>query len=345
MENKLKEEIRTYLETGEDTGVRDRLKHWFIRNPTDRMSEPERAEQELVERELQVFWDESLQTAQLEPGQVDTAFAALKERMSNLAPIPAAAVQPRFRRIWVRRCMQAAAVLALVAGSWYVSETVVLRKTAGRYVTVAAPLGQRLNITLQDGTKVCLNSGTELEYPILFDGDRRVKLSGEALFDVERDPEHPFIVETFACDVEVLGTRFNVIADEATRNFSTALLRGRLKVTDTRNPAEQILMNPNDLVYLNDGRLALKSIDDPDDYLWAEGFINIRGSSFAELMKKLEKTYGAEIIIERTTNPTLEVVRGKVPTSMGLDYALRTLQDLVPFEYVRDNDTNIIRIK
>ena len=62
-------------------------------------------------------------------------------------------------------------------------------------------------------------------------------------------------------------------------------------------------------------------------------------------MKKLEKTYGAEIIIERTTNPTLEVVRGKVPTSMGLDYALRTLQDLVPFEYVRDNDTNIIRIK
>lgn len=48
-----------------------------------------------------------------------------------------------------------------------------------------------------------------------------MKLSGEAMFNVEHDAAHPFIVETFACDVEVLGTKFNVTADELTHDFTT----------------------------------------------------------------------------------------------------------------------------
>jgi transmembrane sensor len=165
------------------------------------------------------------------------------------------------------------------------------------------------------------------------------------LFDVKHDAAHPFIVETFACEVEVLGTKFNVKANEKTRDFATALLRGRLKVTNVRNPSERIMMHTDDMVCLKEGGLVLTKIDDPDDYLWAEGFINIRSSSFEELMKRLEKTYGTRIIIERKTCPHLEVIRGKIPISMGLDYVLRTLQKFTPFEYVRDNDANVIRIR
>ena len=99
-----------------------------------------------------------------------------------------------YRQRFIRICTQAAAVLLLVAGSWYASRTVIIEDTAKQYLSVAAPAGQRIDITLQDGTSVCLNSGAKLEYPIRFNRNRRVKLSGEAMFNVEHDAAHPFIV-------------------------------------------------------------------------------------------------------------------------------------------------------
>ena len=63
-----------------------------------------------------------------------------------------------YRQRFIRICTQAAAVLLLVAGSWYASRTVIIEDTAKQYLSVAAPAGQRIDITLQDGTSVCLNS-------------------------------------------------------------------------------------------------------------------------------------------------------------------------------------------
>ena len=77
-----------------------------------------------------------------------------------------------------------------------------------------------------------LNGNSRIEYPVIFSRKQRnVKLSGEAFFEVKHDERHPFIVETFASKVEVLGTRFNVYADEASEYFSAALVDGKVKVT------------------------------------------------------------------------------------------------------------------
>lgn len=151
-------------------------------------------------------------------------------------PLPAA--RPQWYRIpLVRRCMQAAAALLLLAGTWYASRSVVIENTANQYLAIAAPAGQRVDITLQDGTTVCLNAGARLEYPMRFGKTRRVKLSGEAMFDVDHDAARPFVVETFACDVEVLGTKFNVTADEASRGFSTPCC-GAGSASPTSSPGE-----------------------------------------------------------------------------------------------------------
>ena len=201
------------------------------------------------------------------------------------APRPACRPMPASRLQWlrlpaVRRCMQAAAALLLLAGTWYASRSVVIEKTANQYLSIAAPAGQRVDITLQDGTTVCLNAGARLEYPLRFGKTRRVKLSGEAMFDVDHDAARPFVVETFACNVEVLGTKFNVAADEAAREFSTALLRGRLRVTNKLTRDDEIVMNTNDFVSLSGDRLALRSIENTDDYLWPEGIFNLAGHNF-----------------------------------------------------------------
>ena len=258
-------------------------------------------------------------------------------------PIPVA--RPQWLRLpAVRRCMQAAAALLLIAGSWYASRSVVIENTAKQYLSIAAPAGQRVDVTLQDGTTVCLNAGARLDYPVRFGKTRRVKLSGEAMFDVDHDAAHPFVVETFACDVEVLGTKFNVAADETSRDFSTALLRGKLRVTNKLTRGDEIVMNTNDFVSLSGDRLALRSIDNSDDYLWPEGIFNLAGHNFGEIIERLENLYGVKIVVEKTASPPLDIIRGKIPVAMGLDYALRALQKITPFEYDQaDNGTITIR--
>lgn len=84
-----------------------------------------------------------------------------------------------------------------------------------RRLRVEVPAGRQFQLTLADGSEVWLNAGTVLEYPASFEGEkeRRVRLEGEAFFEVERDSVHPFLVEFGKEEcVRVLGTSFNVNA-------------------------------------------------------------------------------------------------------------------------------------
>ena len=66
------------------------------------------------------------------------------------------------------------------------------------------------------------------------------------MFEVTHNVDHPFIVETFATNIEVLGTKFNVFADPDNEVFSTTLIEGKVKVSNRNDPAESIIMQPND---------------------------------------------------------------------------------------------------
>ena len=141
-----------------------------------------------------------------------------------LSPAPAkkAARRISLGRIPLRRIVRYAAELAAVAvvgiGVARMLADDRIEEWTRRTTALEVPAGQYLSMELQDGTKVWLNAGTRLEYPLVFaGGERRVKVAGEAMFDVEHDPAHPFVVETFACDVEVLGTKFDVMAEEPPR--------------------------------------------------------------------------------------------------------------------------------
>jgi len=114
-------------------------------------------------------------------------------------------------------------------------------------MSIVVPAGQQMSLTLPDNSQVQLNSGTRLEYPVVFGKTRSVKLSGEALFDVAPDRKHPFIVQTFASDIRVLGTKFNVLADAERGEFTTTLIEGQVQVTNRANSNERITMYPHDV--------------------------------------------------------------------------------------------------
>lgn len=272
-----------------------------------------------------------------------------ERQMYNALLLFAPQKQVAFRRsVGSRRIIgyaaQIAAMLVLAMGiGWgYVS----YREHSWEALTtrISAPEGQRVNLKLQDGTEVWLNSGAELEYPSLFAGDtRRVRLAGEAFFDVSHDADKPFVVETFACRVEVLGTRFNVNADVQHSCFSTTLLRGGVRVTSLEDSRQQVVLEPDEKAVLENGKLTLYRADDPNEYLWIKGLISISGLDFKEVMHRMEHCYGVRINLNIAQIPTLEAM-GKLRISDGIEHALGILQRSCNFNYTYNHETNEITI-
>lgn len=88
-------------------------------------------------------------------------------------------------------------------------------------------------------------------YPAVFSGARReVKLDGEGYFEVKHDRKSPFVVHTQKCDIEVLGTKFNVEAYSDSEEFSTSLMEGSVKVTDNSATSASVLLKPSQEVHL-----------------------------------------------------------------------------------------------
>lgn len=211
--------------------------------------------------------------------------------------------------------------------------------------TITVPAGQRVNLSLSDGTKVCLNAGSTFTYPSLFaDHTRKVKLDGEAFFEVSPDKEKPFVVHTHVCDVEVLGTKFNVDAYEKEKNFSAALMEGRIKVKNNNHPTHVVDLYPDQKVTLSGEKLAVSHISDYDIYRWKEGLICFKDLDFIHLMERIEKYYGIELVIE---NPSLSKhsFSGTFRISDGIENLLRVLQKDVDYHYTRSEDGNTIYIK
>ena len=251
-------------------------------------------------------------------------------------------------RMWkiMRAVSGVAASVAILVGVWFLSDMNTQKTFSQRTEAVEVPAGQYFSIRLEDGTKVWLNAGTKLEYPAVFEkGVRNVKLSGEAMFEVEHDAKRPFIVETFSSRIEVLGTKFNVIADECHQLFKTTLVEGSVRVTDLKDPTDTFDMKPYDVVQLLNGRLFKTNTPDFKDLCWTEGLIRIKRMPFQDLMARFEKAYNVKICIDRATMPEIRVKSGEIRISDGIEYALQVLQQVSDFTYHRNEETNLIVIK
>jgi len=170
-----------------------------------------------------------------------------------------------------------------------------------------------------------------------------VQLKGEAFFDVSHDRKHPFVVETYACDVEVLGTKFNVKARSEDGEFVASLVEGKVRVTDRFNSNNQVELHPREQVTHLNGRLILGRIPEHEGFLWREGLIAFRDASFGDLLDEFEKYYGVKIEVRRQDMPT-NLFTGKIRISEGIDHALWVLQQSADFQYTRNELKDMIYI-
>lgn len=211
--------------------------------------------------------------------------------------------------------------------------------------TIYVPAGQRMNITLPDGTNVWLNARTTIQYPLTFNQKyRQVKLDGQAYFDVTKNPNKPFIVQTRKYDVEVIGTKFDVDAYSDKDQFETALMQGSVKLVSVGNPEKTLMLKPDCKAFLENGELKVKPLDDYNVYRWKEGLLCFTNETFDAIMKDFEKYF--EVKIEVSNKEISKYYfTGKFRQTDGIDYALRVLQRDIQFTYTRDDENRIIYVK
>lgn len=189
------------------------------------------------------------------------------------------------------------------------------------YNTIIVPERGEYFAVLNDGTKVWMNSGSELVFPTRFRGDRReVKLKGEAYFEVVSDKQKPFYVQTEEATVRVLGTAFNVLAYREDGRVEVALLRGKVSF-DVKE--EEFLLEPGEIATWKQetGSTMIREGNVQAIVDWTSGRFNFEDISLVELAAKLERWYGVKFVFGDEASKALRF-SGAVTKYRPLDYVL-----------------------
>jgi transmembrane sensor len=245
---------------------------------------------------------------------------------------------------FIRKWMQVAAIIAIAIMSTIFIQQRVLNSPDQIFTqTIEVPQGQRVNLTLSDGTKVTLNSNSKLYFPSSFKGGQRtVELDGEGFFEVTHNKSRPFRVITQKCEIEVLGTTFNVLAYNNSHIFEASLVEGSINIKGNSSN-QSALLKPNEKISLKDGRLVTTRFESEDDFLWKEGIYVFNNEDLIQVFQKLEQYYQTRIEVKNKNLYAMKCT-GKFRQKEGIEQIIKVLQKANSFQYQRDDDNNRIII-
>ncbi|HWV70602.1 MAG TPA: FecR domain-containing protein [Pseudosphingobacterium sp.] len=165
--------------------------------------------------------------------------------------------------------------------------------------TMHTPRGGQYHLTLPDGTKVWMNAASTLTYAVNGSTrERLVKLEGEAYFEVAKDPEHPFRVESKGQVVEVLGTHFNINSYPDESTVTTTLIEGSVKVAETAK-RKSVILRPGQLAALDKySHLSVKQADVSDAVAWKNGKFSFKHSDIGMVMRQLSRWYNVDVVFK-----------------------------------------------
>lgn len=194
--------------------------------------------------------------------------------------------------------------------------------------------GNIKEITLPDGSKVWLNNSATLRYPQQFtEKQRNVYLDGEAYFEVTKDQLKPFIVESSAMQVRVLGTKFNFKCDKSCAIAEASLIEGEIEVKGNRDEG-MIILAPGQRAELNtiNKRLTVKQVNTKMDAVWHDDFIPFEKADIFMIAKTLERFYHARIILSPDIQSD-KTYSGVLKRKATIESVLRSLQNSIPISY------------
>ncbi len=212
----------------------------------------------------------------------------------------------------------------------YINAAINTPAGAMAYNTLHNPRGSKVvDVLLADGSRVWLNAGSSITYPVSFSGDsRKVDITGEAYFEVA--PEHhtnpgkkrSFIVQKNDLQIEVLGTKFNVNSYDNEPDIKVTLLEGLVKVSNSTNskqiqPGQQASIHHSSFIIHH-------SVDTEQAIAWKNGIQSFNNADIQTIMRQVERWYNVEVSY-RGTVPK-RVFTGDIPATVSLSELLKLFE-------------------
>ena len=223
---------------------------------------------------------------------------AWKKTCARLGVAPRA--RKPLKRQWVFWSM-AVAIALLVA----VNLALVLNApVAGtdKAIILTSQQGKFVKYTLPDSTVVTLNHNSSLEFPLAFNGDeRRVKLNGEGYFDVARDEEKPFIVETGKeIQIKVLGTEFNLQSFSSDDIVQVSLISGSVEISRNGVADFSYIMHPSERFTCNvsNWEMKVETLKGITGVEWMSNKLVFMDTTLKEVARQISNHFGVQVIIE-----------------------------------------------
>lgn len=206
------------------------------------------------------------------------------------------------------------------------------------------PNGGEFQVTLADGTKVCLNAGTKLTYPIAFVGkERRVHLEGEGYFEVKRDENKPFIVEIKGMEVKVLGTSFNLRSFAADNRSTATLISGKIEV---KTSLRRVELSPNQQADLlvGENKLDVREVDAAVYSAWTKGRFVFRRERLETILDDVSRWYNVTVFYEQSSAKDI-LFSGIMERYADISKTLEMLEKTGKVSFIIDEQKIIVRAK
>lgn len=259
--------------------------------------------------------------------------AEWKELRKKVEAIPSAA-KPAARVVRMSAAWRWAAAAAVILGValWWLLG----RGDSGltEPLHFAAANGKIENISLPDGTLVALNAGSSLDAQVGFGGrERRVKLSGEAFFQVQSDREKPFFVEAAGATVRVVGTKFNVRAYPSGTSVVTSVSEGKVEFFTNQQNKVQLTPGMEGILEKNTKRISTRQVEASSIAAWQRGVLAFDNVPLVEALEVIGRHYNVSVKIEGDIggkqlfstfeNEPLEEVAQTLELTYNLDFEVK----------------------
>ena len=244
--------------------------------------------------------------------------------MARLAEEDPETIPPRRRHWWPFAAV--ARVLLLVAIAFNTLDF--HSAPAIELLEAKAPANSTLQLLLSDGTKVWLNEGSTLRYPQVFESDlRKVSLDGEGYFEVAHNAAKPFVVESEAMSVRVLGTKFNF------KTSQVSLVEGSVEVRGLHDEG-MLVLQPGQRAEIDPAtqRLKVSEVDAALEAVWHDDYIPFHNASIAAIAQTLEAVYGMEVVVSDDFDPAT-TYSGYIRRKESIDSVLTALKNTIPMDY------------
>lgn len=212
------------------------------------------------------------------------------------------------------------------------------------YTRLLVPYGKRSSLSLPDGTKLWINSGTEVRFSNVMNGkERQVFVDGEIYIEVAHNLKRPFYVRTSDMNVRVYGTKFNVTAYHSDKTKRVSLIEGSISVGSNKGKKNTVMLSPDQEYTQSNNGFSVNKVNAADFMSWKDGLWIFTNEELGSIALRLSRYYGKPI--ECASNISDKSCTGKLVLFDDVHATMETIAEILSVRCLSINNKIYIKSK